>query len=126
MAGIASLASNLAAKGRKGDNQLLHVSSDELKGLHALAASRGLKMTRNPETGLYEAGWLKSLLPTIAGGAAMMVPGMQPWGAALIGAGVGGLTGSKKNGFLMNAGLGALGGWGGASLFNAFAAAGLP
>jgi hypothetical protein len=55
--GIAGL---MAAKGRYGDTELLHVRPDELAGL----ASVG-QLTINPDTGLPEAFSFKSLLPAV-------------------------------------------------------------
>jgi len=79
-------------------------------------------MTINPKTGLYEAGFLSSILPTLVGGAVSMYAG--PWAGAAAGAAVGAATGSKKNGVLMNAGMGALGGYGGAGIAGSLAGTG--
>ena len=56
--GLASLASHLEDKGRNGDTELVHMTKDEVAGLHSLARSMGGQLTRNPYTGLYEASWL--------------------------------------------------------------------
>jgi hypothetical protein len=125
MAGIKDLAGQIQGKGRGYDDHLVHMSGAELQGLQQLAAQHGGSLTINPQTGLYEAGFLGSILPMVAGAASeFFFPG-NPWGAAAVGAGVGALTGDKKNGLLMNAGLGALGGWGGSSLAGSFMDAGL-
>ena len=50
---------NLAAQGRNGDSMLLHVTPDEVQGLHQLALMHGTKMTINPVTGLPEANFMK-------------------------------------------------------------------
>ena len=39
----------------------------EVAGLQALAMQHGGSLTINPETGLAEAGFLKSILPTLIG-----------------------------------------------------------
>jgi len=75
--------------------------------------AHGGTLTINPETGLPEAGFLDSLLPTLLGGAATFFSGgaITPFMAAL---GVGGLTAltSKDLGKGLMAGLGAYGGSG--------------
>jgi len=126
MTGIA----DLEAKGRGKDTRLLHITDDELRGLKSLAVAHGKKLTRNPETGLYEAGifgdiygTIRPAIPMLGGAVASYFGG--PWAGAAAGAALGAATGNKKNGLLMNAGLGALGGWGGASLMESFMAAGL-
>jgi hypothetical protein len=75
--------------------------------------ANGGTLTINPQTGLPEAGFLDSLLPTLLGGAATFFSGgaITPFMAAL---GVGGLTAltSKDLGKGLMAGLGAYGGSG--------------
>lgn len=66
---------------------------------------------------------IQSLIPAIGGAIASYFGG--PWAGAAAGAALGAATGPKKNGMLMNAGLGALGGWGGGQLASSFASAGL-
>jgi hypothetical protein len=56
--GLATLANELESKGRNGDTELVHMTKDEVAGLHSLARSMGGQLTRNPHTGLYEASWL--------------------------------------------------------------------
>jgi hypothetical protein len=56
--GLATLANQLESKGRNGDTELVHMTKDEVAGLHSLARSMGGQLTRNPHTGLYEASWL--------------------------------------------------------------------
>jgi len=56
--GLATLANELESKGRNGDTELVHMTKDEVAGLHSLARSMGGQLTRNPNTGLYEASWL--------------------------------------------------------------------
>ena len=63
---------DLAAKGRNGDNTLMHVSTEEVAGLNALAReTMGRDLTTNPETGLPEAFLFAPLAaPLIAGSGA--------------------------------------------------------
>jgi hypothetical protein len=118
-----ALATDMASKGRNGDSMLVHMTPGEVAGLHALALKHGGELTINPDTGLPEANFLKSLLPMLAGAALnFFVPGL---GAAVGGAfglgaaagtgiAVGGLTtlatGSLSRGLM--AGMGAYGGAG--------------
>jgi hypothetical protein len=112
--GIAAAAEQMANKGRDGDSMLVHMTPREVKGLQDLAMAHGGSLTINPETGLYEAGFLKNILPAIAGAGLMMIPGMQGIGAGYIGLGIGALetarTGDIGRGLM--AGLGAYGGAG--------------
>jgi hypothetical protein len=107
------LANHLSAQGRGPDSALVHMSPRELSGLQSLAMAHGGTLTINPETGLPEAGFLDSILPTLLGGAATFFSGgaITPFMAAL---GVGGLTAltSKDLGKGLMAGLGAYGGAG--------------
>lgn len=68
----------LAGYGRHGDNNLLHVSDQELRGIELLT---GKKFTRNPDTGLPEAFNWSSLIPIAAGVAGTALGG--PLGGAL-------------------------------------------
>lgn len=103
----------MSAQGRGPDSTLVHMSPRELSGLQSLAMAHGGTLTINPETGLPEAGFLDSILPTLLGGAATFFSGgtITPFMAAL---GVGGLTAltSKDLGKGLMAGLGAYGGAG--------------
>jgi hypothetical protein len=116
----------MASKGRDGDSMLVHMTPGEVHGLQALAMKHGGSLTTNPDTGLPEANFLKSLLPMLAGFA------LGPAGFGLVssamgaGAIVGGITGiatgSLSKGLM--AGLGAYGGFGiGESLATAGAGA---
>ena len=62
-----ALATNMASKGRNGDSMLVHMTPGEVHGLQALAMKHGGSLTVNPDTGLPEANFLKSLLPMLAG-----------------------------------------------------------
>jgi hypothetical protein len=59
--GLASVAQNLADKGRKGDSMLVHMTPNEVNGLQALAQQMGGSLTVNPETGLPEANFFRKL-----------------------------------------------------------------
>jgi hypothetical protein len=114
-----ALATNMASKGRNGDSMLVHMTPGEVHGLQALAMKHGGSLTINPDTGLPEANFLKSLLPMIAGfalapltaGTSLAFLGATPMAAAMTVGGITGLaTGSLKKGLM--AGLGAYGGAG--------------
>jgi hypothetical protein len=110
--GIASVAQNLADKGRKGDSMLVHMTPDEVAGLQALAQQMGGSLTINPQTGLPEANIFKKLLP-MALGFALGPAGFGVFQSALttglaVGAGYTLATGSLQQG--LSAGLSAYGG----------------
>lgn len=121
-------AEHLKNQGRGPDTELVHMTKGEIKGLRQLAMAHGGDLTINPETGLPEAGFLSSILPIVAGAAAIALApetggaslALEPW---MVGAGIGAvdyaLTGSLKQGLM--AGLGA---YGGASLASGLAASG--
>lgn len=115
-------AKHLAAHGRGPDDQLIHMSSKEVAGLQALAKAAGGSLTINPHTGLAEAGFLDSLLPTIVGAGLVYFSGgaIDPMTA---GAMVGGVetarTGDVGKGFMAG-----LGGYGGAGMVGGLASAG--
>ena len=116
------LASLLASRGRNGDSMLVHMAPNEVKGLQSLALAHGGSLTINPDTGLVEANFLKSLLPTIIGAVLTPLTGglINPLTAGLIVGGVEGVrTGDLGKGLM--AGLGA---YGGAGLSAALAGAG--
>ena len=107
-------AKHLESHGRHGDSHLVHMSTGELKALQSLAHQHGGSLTINPKTGLPEAGFLSSILPTVAGIGLSAISGgtLSPW---LIAGGIGlataALTGDLGQGLM--AGLGA---WSGAGL----------
>jgi len=85
--GIESIARQVAAKGRGGDSTLLHIHPSELAGMEAILRQLDpdIQITLNPETGMYEAFSWKKLLGAIGmglGAAALLVPGLQPFGIA--------------------------------------------
>jgi hypothetical protein len=114
------LARQVQAKGRGSDKHLVHVTKGELDSMHGLARIAGHKgLSINPETGLYEAGFLKSILPTLAGAAAnYFVPGS----GAYVGAATGALT--NKDDRLAGAIGGYFGGQGGSDILSALNTAG--
>lgn len=70
--GIASIARQIAAKGRGGDSTLLHIHPSELAGMEAILRQLDpdIQITLNPETGMYEAFSWKKLLAAVGLGAA--------------------------------------------------------
>jgi hypothetical protein len=116
---LAIAAQHLATTGRGDDTELVHMTKPEVAGLMALAKQHGGTLTRNPQTGLIEAGFLRSILPMIAGLGLAATGIGAPMAAALVGGGMGLATGSLKQGLM--AGLGA---YGGADLFGGLAGAG--
>lgn len=113
MNNLRPIAKAVQSQGRGDDTQLIHMTPKEVKGLQALAMANGGSLTINPSTGLPEAGFLDSLLPTLIGVGITAATGgaAAPW---MVGLGVGGLqaarTGSLSKGLM--AGLGAYGGAG--------------
>ena len=117
-------AKHLAAHGRGPDDQLVHMSGKEVAGLQALAKAAGGSLTINPKTGLAEAGFLDSLLPTIVGAGLTYFSGgmINPLTAGAI---VGGVetarTGDVGKGFMAG-----LGGYGGAGMVGGLAGGAVP
>ena len=70
---IASLARQVASKGRGGDSTLLHIHPSELKGMRTLLQQidPDIEITLNPETGMYEAFSWKKLLAAVGLGASV-------------------------------------------------------
>ena len=104
------IAQAVQSQGRDDDTMLVHMTPGEVQGLQALAMKHGGSLTINPETGLAEAGFLKKILPAVAGAALnAFVPGLGALGSAAIVGGVSALSsGDLGQGLL--AGLGAYGG----------------
>jgi hypothetical protein len=104
-------AENVRSAGRGKDTELVHFTKNEVGALEGLAKAAGGKLTRNPKTGMLEAGFLDSMLPTLLGiGANFIVPG-----SGMIVGGLAGAATNKKDP-LMGAALGAMGGYGGGQL----------
>lgn len=65
---LALAAKHLESQGRNKDSKLVHMTPDELKALNKLSLDHnGKPLSINPKTGLPEAGFLSSILPTVAG-----------------------------------------------------------
>ena len=108
---LALAAKHLESQGRGNDSHLVHMTTGELQSLRGLAKAHGGEITINPRTGLPEAGFLSSILPTVLGvaGAAMGIP--TPLLIGGIGLATAAITGDLGKGLM--AGLGA---WSGAGL----------
>jgi hypothetical protein len=119
---LAVLADHMASKGRNGDSMLVHMTPDEVRGLHALAEAHGGGLTINPETGLPEANFLKRLLPTIIGAVLTPLTGglINPMTAGLL---VGGFE-AVRTGDLSKGIMAGLGAYGGAGIGSALSGAG--
>lgn len=119
----------IAAQGRNGDDELLHVSKGELRSLKAIGDAIGIKSTRNPKTGLPEAfNWVKPLA-TIAGGTVGFVAsGFNPLGAAAGASLAAGATtaaqGGSTNDVLMNAAISGATAYAGAGIASGLGEAG--
>ena len=100
----------LQSHGRGPDDQLVHMSSNEVRGLQALAKATGGSLSINPKTGLAEAGFLDNLLPTIIGIGLAATGVGAPIAALMVGGGTALATGDINKGLM--AGLGAYGGAG--------------
>jgi len=122
-----ALATDMASKGRNGDSMLVHMTPGEVHGLQALAMKHGGSLTTNPDTGLPEANFLKSILPILAGlalgpaGMGLTIGGLSS--AATAGLVVGGVTG-LATGSLSKGLMAGLGAYGGAGLGGSLASAG--
>lgn len=102
------LAKHVQAEGRGDDTELIHMTPSEIKGLQALAMRHGGSLTINPKTGLPEAGFLSSILPTVVG-AGVGIMTMNPMAGAAVGGAMGMAMnkGSLKSGIM--SGIGAYG-----------------
>lgn len=127
----------VAAQGRNGDTELLHVTKGEVAGLDALAKQAfGKELPRNPKTGIKEASlfqdWFGQDVGTALGVIAPIALGFIPgigvpaaiaagaaMGAANQGLGKGGTTESALLGGVM----GGIAGYGGAGIADSLAAA---
>jgi hypothetical protein len=108
-----SLAQHLQSQGRGNDSMLVHMTPREVGGLQALAQAHGGTLTRNPTTGLPEAGFLDDMLPMIVGAILTPLTGgiINPFTASLlVGGGTALATGDIEKGLM--AGLSAYGGAG--------------
>jgi hypothetical protein len=111
-------AKGIASLGRYGDDVIVHMSREEVKGLQALAQQHGTSLTINPKTGMPEAfklGKIFRAIAPIAAGWALGPGGFGMFSSPLmaglaVGAGTGLLTGNLGQGLM--AGLGAYSGFG--------------
>ena len=112
---LALAAQHLASQGRNRDTELVHMSKPEVAGLQMLAQKHGGNLTRNPTTGLLEAGFLDSILPTVAGLGITYLSGgaIDPMTAGML---VGGGTTLMSGGNLQKGLMAGLGAYGGAGL----------
>lgn len=119
-------AKGLASLGRGNDSMLVHMTPREVSGLQSLAMVHGGSLSINPQTGLPEAGFLDSILPTLVGVTTGLFTA-NPWLGAAAGTAAGGV-GRKMRGEdvfdPLRMGLDALGGYGGSSLATGLSAAG--
>lgn len=94
MAGLKSLASKIATKGRRGDSMLMHIQPGELAKLESMLG----ETTINPDTGLPEAFSWKKLLASIGMvGASLAFPAISPFLIpAAIGTGISSVIPTKK------------------------------
>ncbi len=120
---LKAAAQHLASQGRGPDTTLVHMSPREVKSLQELAMAHGGSLSVNPNTGLPEAGFLDSLLPTIVGGAAVALTGgaVTPLMAGL---GVGGFE-ALRSGDLSKGLMAGLGAYGGAGLMGGLMGSGM-
>jgi hypothetical protein len=110
------LAKQMESKGRDGDSVLVHMTHGEVAGLQKLAESAGGSLSVNPETGLVEASFLKSILPTLVGAGVTFMTA-NPYAGAAAGAAVGGYQARRSGQDVgMGAITGGLGGYGGFQL----------
>lgn len=107
---LALAAKHLAARGRGKDSMLVHMSPKEVSALQHVAMAHGGSLTINPNTGLPEASFLESLLPTLLGVGLAATGIGAPAAAGLVGAAQYARTGDINKG--LAAGLGAYGGAG--------------
>ena len=125
------LAALLAAHGRNGDTELVHVNKRELAALEQLGNRNGIRTTTNPHTGLKEAFNWGSTLGAIGGGiagtfAAPFTAGViNPYTGAALGSAAGTkLSGGSNEEALMNGVISGVTAWGIGGATDALAEAG--
>jgi hypothetical protein len=118
---LALAATHLESQGRNKDTKLVHMTPDELKALNNLSLDQsGKPLSTNPKTGLPEAGFLDSILPTVLGfGLNAAFPGYGMLIAGGVGLATAALSGDIGQGIM--AGLGA---WTGGNLAEGLAKVG--
>lgn len=121
------IAKQVQSKGRNSDKVLVHMTPEELGGLQHLAMAHGGSLTINPETGLVEAGFLKKILPMVAGAVLTPLTGglINPMNAGLIiggvGAGLKAMKGGNLKESLMSGLKAGMSGYGGAGIGSSLA-----
>lgn len=113
------LAALLAAQGRNGDDELIHVNKRELAALERLGRRHGIETTVNPNTGLREAFNWGSTIGGVLGGvagtfAAPFTAGViNPYTGAALGSAAGTkLSGGSNEDALMNGAIAGVAAWG--------------
>jgi hypothetical protein len=110
---LALAAKHLESQGRNKDTKLVHMTPDELKALNKLSLDHaGKPLSTNPKTGLPEAGFLSSILPTVAGFA---LNAAFPGSGLLIAGGIG-LATAALSGDIGQGIMAGLGAWSGGKL----------
>lgn len=116
---VTGLAALLAAQGRNGDDELIHVNKREIAALEKLGRRHGIETTVNPKTGLKEAFNWGSTIGGVVGGiggtfAAPFTGGViNPYTGAMLGAGLGSkLSGASDQEALMNGAIAGVTAWG--------------
>jgi hypothetical protein len=118
--GLHNTAHYLKSHGRGEDTELVHMTKGEVKSLDDLARAKGGILSINPSTGLKEAGFLSSILPTVVGAGVGVATGNPMLGAAV----AGGLGYATNGGNLNKSIMSGLGAYGGAGLYGNLAGAG--
>ena len=119
---LALAAKHLAARGRGNDSMLVHMSPKEVSALQGVALAHGGSLSVNPDTGLPEASFLESVLPTVLGAGLMMIPGLNI--GALGAAGIVGGAQYARTGDIGKGLMAGLGAYGGAGIGEGLASAG--
>lgn len=119
---LALAAKHLAARGRGNDSMLVHMSPKEVSALQGVALAHGGSLSVNPDTGLPEASFLESVLPTVLGAGLMMIPGLNI--GALGAAGIVGGAQYARTGDIGKGLMAGLGAYGGAGLASGLSSAG--
>lgn len=111
-------AQHISDQGRGPDDNLLHVTSNELRYLNQLHPSG--QLPRNPKTGLPEAGFFEDILPSVVGIGLNFIPGVGP----LLSAAASGLTSAAVTGDLGKGIMSGLLSYGAGSALNSLAGEG--
>lgn len=121
------LAALIAAYGRNGDNELVHMNKREVAALERLGRKHGIETTTNPHTGLKEAFNWQSTLGGVLGGIAgtFIAPGAGTAAGAALGSGLGtAASGGTTEQALTNGLISGATAWAGAGVADSLAQAG--